>query len=236
MHTTQIKIGTIPAILWGPPSRSLFLAVHGDMSHKTDEAIQILAEQAVEKGHQVLSFDLPEHGDRKTEPRLCDARNCVEDLAAVMDRAHILSDRISLFGCSMGAFFSMLAYEREPIEQALFLSPVVDMVRIIRNMMSWFDVSEERLEREREIATPVKTLYWDYYQYVLARPVRWDKPTALLYGAKDNLCERDYVVAFADRTGSDMTVLEGGEHFFHTEEQLAFLRRWLGIHLKGYHI
>ena len=227
MERQAVKIKNIPAILWGPASDFLYIAVHGDQSHKEDDAIVIFAEEAVYKGYQVLSFDLPEHGARKEEPRLCKVQNCVADLHAVMEYAHTLSDRISLFGCSIGAYFSMLAYREEPIRQTLFLSPVVDMKRIIQNMMTWFDVSEERLEKEQEIATPVKTLYWDYYQYVLAHPVQWDKPTALLYGEKDNLCEIGYVKAFADHAHADLMIMEDGEHFFHTEEQLAYLRRWL---------
>ena len=85
--------------------------------------------------------------------------------------------------------------------------------------------------QDGQVETPVKTLYWDYYQYVVSHPVRWDQPTALLYGEADNLCEYDYVRGFAGQCRAEMTVLEKGEHFFHTEEQLAFLRQWLDNHI-----
>lgn len=232
MERQYLSIGGIPAIFWGPAAEELFLAVHGDQSHKADAVVAILAEEAVRKGYRVLSFDLPEHGGRKSEPRLCKAQNCVEDLQTVLESVRGSARRISLFGCSLGAYFSMLAYGGDAIRQALFLSPVVDMTRIIQNMMGWFDVSEERLRREQEVATPIKTLYWDYYQYVLAHPVQWDKPTAILYGAKDNLCEAAVVQAFAERARAELTVMEDGEHFFHTGEQLAFLRRWLGARIE----
>lgn len=45
--------------------KKIFIAVHGNMSNKEDAVIQILAEEADRKGYQVLSFDLPEHGERK---------------------------------------------------------------------------------------------------------------------------------------------------------------------------
>lgn len=227
METHQINIAGIPAILWGPMSKRLFIAVHGDKSCKSDEVIAEFAKEAAGKGYCTLSFDLPEHGDRKEEPRLCSVQNCVEDLTAVMKYARTLSCDISLFGCSMGAYFGMLAYRDESLGQALFLSPVVDMKRIIDNMMMWFGVTVERLRQERVIPTPVKTLYWDYYEYVTEHPVVWDKPTALLYGKKDELCELRYVEDFAKRTGAKMTVFDEGEHFFHTEEQMAFFRQWL---------
>lgn len=43
----------------------IFIAVHGNMSNKEDAVIQILAEEADRKGYQVLSFDLPEHGEER---------------------------------------------------------------------------------------------------------------------------------------------------------------------------
>lgn len=229
MQKQLILIESIPSILWGSASDRLFVAVHGDQSNKADDVIRIFAEVAVKKGYQVLSFDLPEHGDRKEEARLCNAQNCVEDLMRILTYARARSNSISLFGCSVGAFFSMLAYKDAQIRQALFLSPVVDMKRIINNMMTWFNVSEERLEKEQAVATPFQTLYWDYYKYILNHPVEWDKPTALLYGARDTLCEPECVYAFAERANAAMTVLENGEHFFRTEKQLDLLRKWLFV-------
>lgn len=41
------------------------------------------------------------------------------------------TSHISIFGCSMGAYFSLLAYKNEALEHALFLSPVVDMKKIL---------------------------------------------------------------------------------------------------------
>ena len=125
----------------------------------------------------------------------------------------------------------MLAYKAEPINKTLFLSPMVDMKRIINNIMTWFNVSEERLEEEKEVATPAKTLFWDYYQYVLKHPVKWNKPTAIPYGALDNLCEPEYIKNFAEETQANLTILEDGEHYFHTEKQLAFYRDWIKCQL-----
>ena len=142
-----------------------------------------------------------------------------------------MAAQVSLFGCSLGAYFSILALNDEVISQALFLSPVVDMKRIINNMMTWFSVSEEQLRQEQEIQTPVKTLYWDYYRYVLEHPVSWNHPTAILYGREDQLCEYDYVRHFAGQSGAKLTVCEMGEHFFHTEEQLDCFRNWLKSHI-----
>ena len=35
------------------------------------------------------------------------------------------------------------------------------------------------------------------------------------------------MAAFAKRHRAALTVMEGGEHWFHTPEQMAFLDRWI---------
>ncbi len=236
MIKTNLSLEGIPAILWGEPSDRLFIAVHGNMSSKDDDVIVILAEEAVGKEYQVLSFDLPEHGDRKGDARKCTVQNCVSDLTAVIMYAQTISKNISLFACSMGAYFSLLAYKDVPLKQCLFLSPVLNMELIINNMMSYFNVSEERLETEKEIETPIRqTLYWDYYCYVKSHPVEtWDKLTVILYGSDDNLTDISVVSEFVKRYNCTMNVLKHGEHYFHTNEQLLYFRQWLRDNIRAF--
>ena len=233
MVKQNLLIENIPAILWGEKNTKIMVAVHGNISNKTDVPIAILAEEVIPLGYQVLSFDLPQHGDRKKEPTLCKVQNCVYDLCKIMDFATRRSNEISLFACSMGAYFSLLAYKEVSIQQSLFLSPIVDMSRIIDNMMTWFHISKEQLKAEQEIQTPVgQTLYWDYYCYVKENPVAcWKSPTAILYGREDNLCEFDVVSSFANKFDCALEVMDRGEHYFHTPEQLNFFRQWLKKYL-----
>ena len=230
MFKEYVAVKGIPSILWGKKSGRLFIAVHGNMSCKDDDIMEILAEEAVDKGYQVLSFDLPEHGARTGEGCSCMVWNCVSDLTDVMNYARTFSDDISVFACSMGAYFSLLAYNELPLKQCLFLSPVLDMERIISNTMKWFNVSEERLKAEKEITTPSgQILYWDYYSYVKSHPVvPWAKPTAILCGSDDNISEFDVISGFVKFNRCRLQVLEHGEHYFHTDEQLTFFRGWLG--------
>ena len=65
----------------------------------------MLAQEATKRGYQVLSFDLPEHGDRKQEATPCHVKVCVKELADVMAYTRGRFSRVSLFGCSMGAYF-----------------------------------------------------------------------------------------------------------------------------------
>lgn len=229
MLKEYFKIENIPAILWGKSSENIFIAVHGNMSNKEDDALVIFAEQAVNSGYQVISFDLPEHGVRDKEGIPCKAQDCVRELTLVMSYVKQNWNNISVFACSMGAYFSLLAYKYEPINQTLFLSPVVNMKRIITNMMKWFNINEGQLKNQQTVETPIgQNLYWDYYCYVKDNPIDiWDNPTNILYGSKDDLCEREFVFEFVERFKCNIVVMDEGEHYFHTEEQLKFFEKWL---------
>lgn len=229
MNKENLIIEGIPVVIWGETSNNVFIAVHGNMSHKEDDVIRILAEELAEKEIQVLSFDLPEHGDRKELPERCKVQRCVKELEVILGYANNRWQKIGLFGCSIGAYFSLMAYQSAELTQCLFLSPVVDMERLIHRMMGWFAVSEVQLEREKEISTPIgQVLYWDYFCYVKENPVlKWSKPTAILYGSEDDLCQWDTISGFAQKFSCKLTVLDSGEHFFHTEEQLDFYRQWV---------
>lgn len=230
MKTERINIDGIPSIIWGEKSSKVFIAVHGNMSNKEDEVIKILAEKVIGKGYQLLSFDLPEHGERKNDTTyLCKVQNCVKDLKQIIEYAKLNYSEINLWACSMGAYFSLVAYKNEEIKQCLFLSPVVNMKVIIDNMMLWSNTTEEELEEKQEIKTDFgQTLYWDYYKYVKDNPIiNWNKKTYILYGNKDNMQNEDIIKNFSNKFNCDLTILENGEHYFHTEEQLKFYKEWL---------
>lgn len=137
-------------------------------------------------------------------------------------------DSVLLIANSIGAFFSMSALSQKKLSLALFISPIVDMERLISNMMLWANVTEEELQRRKEIPTVFgETLSWEYLCYVREHPVSWSIPTCILYGGKDHLTSRETITGFAARTGAALTVMEEGEHWFHTEEQMDVLDQWV---------
>ena len=230
MKKERLKIENIPSIIWGEKSDKVFIAIHGNMSNKEDEVIRIFAEVAINKGYQVISFDLPEHGERKNDASyIYKIQNCVSDLSKIMNYAKTNYTEINLWACSMGAYFSLLTYKNENIKQCLFLSPVVNMKMIIDNMMLWSNITEKDLEEKQEIKTDFgQTLYWDYYMYVKENPIdNWNKKTYILYGDKDNMQAQGIISKFSDEFNCELAILENGEHYFHTEEQLKFYKNWI---------
>ena len=137
-------------------------------------------------------------------------------------------DDIVLIANSIGAFFSMNAVIGAMIRCAYFISPVVDMEQLILNMMSWANITEKELEEKGVIPTSFgEDLSWDYLCYVREHPVCWTVPTRILYGSRDNLTSYETISAFAKTHGAELTVMEEGEHWFHTDEQMRFLDNWL---------
>ena len=92
-------------------------------------------------------------------------------IAAAYDEARRQYEHITLLANSIGAYFAMLALGDRASDRALFVSPVLDMERLILDMMGWAGVSEQALREQGEI--PVNLLpiwfFWDtYYDFALA--------------------------------------------------------------------
>ena len=137
-------------------------------------------------------------------------------------------DHITIIANSIGAFFAMSALDAALVDEARFISPVVDMENLIGNMMMWANVTEQQLAEEMEIPTQFgEVLSWQYLCYVRSHPIVWRTHTRILYGAHDNLTDWKTITAFAERVGATLTIMPDGEHWFHTEAQMRFLDDWI---------
>ena len=135
---------------------------------------------------------------------------------------------VEIVANSIGAFFAIHSLSNQQIENAYFISPIVNMERLITNMIHWADVTEDELKEKKEIQTTFgETLSWDYLCYVRENPITWTIPTHILYGEKDDLTSYETISKFAKQINATLTVLENGEHWFHTEEQMKFLDDWI---------
>lgn len=226
MTREKLYIETIPAIVWGEKSDKAYIFVHGKMSDK--ESAETFAGIAGAKGFQTIGFDLPEHGERTGGRYKCDIANGIADLTQIGNYAFERWKTVSLFGCSLGAFFSLHAYRGRRFENCLFQSPIVNMEYLIDRMFSWFGITKEELREKGEVRTPVDTMSWPYYLYVKEHPVDiWPSPTHILYGAKDSLQSRRVIDEFAERFGCRLTVSENSEHPFMGEGDSAIVEEWM---------
>lgn len=137
-------------------------------------------------------------------------------------------DSLAVIANSIGAFFTMHAPAAGIIDKAYFISPVVDMEKLILGMMLWGNVTEDELREKGAVQAPSgETLSWEYLCYVRNNPINWSVPTHILYGEKDNLTSFVTISTFAKNCGATLQVMPGGEHWFHTPEQMAYLDTWI---------
>ena len=110
----------------------------------------------------------------------------------------------------------------------MFISPIVNMEKLITDIMTWSNVTEDELQSKKEIPTAFgEILSLEYLCYVRKHPIKWSIPTCILYGGKDNLTSMETVSEFANRIGATLTVIEDGEHWFHTDAQMEALDNWI---------
>ena len=203
MKTDTFDIGSTPALLFGEKCDKVFLFVHG--LHGRKEEASDFAEVAVPKGYQVMGVDLPvERKPWEVMPLLNEVRDYLfQNWKSVSIRAN-----------SIGSWFSLLAFQGKGIEQALFVSPLLDMQKYI----------EEQPSREE-----------DYYMWVVKNPIsHWDALTYILRPEIDLVVSEAVGLDFISQHNCQITTMLGGEHWFHTPEQLAFMRKWETSVLNGY--
>lgn len=134
---------------------------------------------------------------------------------------------------SIGAYFALNSLNDKAVSKAYFISPVVDMKKIIEDLMLQFGVTEEELHIRGSIKTSLgQELSWKYYCYVRNNPIIWRIPTHILYGSADNMISETAIREFADSINGTLTVMENGEHWFHTDEQMEFLDNWINYYQK----
>ena len=137
-------------------------------------------------------------------------------------------DFVILLANSIGAFFSMSSLTKEQIDVAFLISPIVDMEKLIYNMMKWANVTENERSLKKEIVTNFnEVLSYDYLCYVRDNPIKWDVKTNILYGEFDHLTSLETISSFAKRINATLEIMKGGEHWFHTEEEMKFLDSWI---------
>ena len=169
-------------------------------------------------GYDVLGIDLVDFTPWGTEKQ-------IQSAFEMLKRKY---DRVSIVGNSIGAYFSMFALQNRPVEKAFFISPILDMERLIFDMMTWANVTEEELKEQRTIQTDFgETLSWEYLTFVREHPIDWKTPTEILYAEHDNMTLQKTVDYFVSSHQANLTVMPNGEHWFHTPEQIAFMGNWL---------
>ena len=151
-----------------------------------------------------------------------------KEFSNFIDNIYTKYKKISIIANSIGAYFIMISLSNKDIEKAFFISPIVDMEKLITDMMFLENITEEELYKKKKIKTSFgETVSWDYLTFARKNPIEWNIPTYILYGKKDNMTSYEIILNFTNKSKANLTVMENGEHWFHTEEQMKFLDNWI---------
>ena len=195
MRTEITTIGRVDAIILGERSRKVFLFVHGQGGNK-EEAIPF-AEIVVPKGYQVIGIDLPVI-DQPWE--------VLALLNEVKEYLYKYYDSVSIRANSIGVWFSLLSFQDRVIDQALFISPILNMRVFIEGM------------QEKDEA---------YYDWVIKHPIeQWTADTFVLRPKIDIVVNDKVYDSFLCKFECLVQEVENGEHWFHTPKQLLAMQQW----------
>lgn len=169
-------------------------------------------------GYDVFGIDYDVYLPWVVHPKI---KTCYDELKNTYANVSIIAE-------SIGAYFAMYALQNCSIEKAYLISPILDMEKLIMDMMQWASITEKELYERGEIATNFgETLSWNYLKFVRENPIVWHIATEILYAEHDNLTSRKTVDTFVNNHDAGLTIMKDGEHWFHTDEQVDFLNKWI---------
>lgn len=206
MKKVETTIGSVSALVLGEKTDKVYLFIHGNSGSK-EEAIPF-AEIAIPKGYQVIGIDLPVMGK---------PWNVLEKIEQVKNYLKDNYTSINLRANSIGSYYSLMAFQREKVDRALLVSPILDM-------RTYIDVKDARGHNVKD---------GEYYKFVFDNPIdSWTvEQTHILRPDIDLIVPEEVYNCFIPRHKCSVTVMKGGEHWFHTEEQLSFLKEWEEEHI-----
>ena len=98
-----------------------------------------------------------------------------KELSIFIDNIYAKYKKISIIANSIGAYFIMVSLTNKHIEKAFFISPIVDMEKLITDMMLLENITEEELYKKKEIKTSFgETLSWEYLTFIRKNPIEWN--------------------------------------------------------------
>lgn len=218
MKTETRRIDGIPAVLYGETSDKIVLYLHGKNGRK-EEALT-LAPLLQETGWQILAVDLPEHGDRASDPndltvhgarKKCFPWVVIPEWQAVVRWLRERYVHIVFCAANMSAWFLMRTFRFEKFERCLFLSPVVDMRQLIEDRMAKAGITASDLGWKQSLPdADGEMIVWDFYAYAAYQPIScWETPTEILYVRGEPWQSEEMMKKFADRFGCGLTIIEG---------------------------
>lgn len=221
----ELVLDGIPALRWGEPGGRAVIGVHGQFSNKRDPIMAQCGDVIASRGDQLITFDLPTHGDRQDD-KAFNPMEASPEVRTFAQLARSQSTEIGLLANSIGAYFSLCDTPAGTFERAWLVSPLLDLEYYIWDMMAEYSVTNEQLEAETEINTPRGVLEWPYLRFVEKHPARLDIPSWIIRGDQDEVVPLGTLSRFVGAPGVELVQIEGGQHFLGRPPYLDTVMAW----------
>ena len=221
----ELLLDGIPALRWGEPGGRAVIGVHGQFSNKRDPVMAQCGDVIASRGDQLITFDLPTHGDRQDD-KAFNPMEASPEVRTFAQLARSQSTEIGLLANSIGAYFSLCDTPAGTFERAWLVSPLLDLECYIRDMMAEYSVTDEQLEAETEINTPRGVLEWPYLRFVEKHPARLDIPVGLFAATRMKWSLWAPSAGSSAHPGSNSSRSRGGQHFLGRPPYLDTVVAW----------
>lgn len=122
------------------PSSETVIAIHGFAGTRKSKTILNLAEKLNKSGIEVVSFDLPGHGNSELDGSQLTVSNCLDDIETVYNHITALSSDkpISIFATSFGAYLALLYTDRSrhKFKNIVLRCPAIDMYSCMSTLLN----------------------------------------------------------------------------------------------------
>lgn len=221
----ELLLDGIPALRWGEPGGRAVIGVHGQFSNKHDPVMARCGDVIASRGDQLISFDLPAHGDRQDD-KAFNPMEASPEVRAFARLARSQSTEVSLLANSIGAYFSLCDTPAGTFERAWMVSPLLDLEYYIRDIMAEYSVTDEQLEAQTVIDTPRGVLERSYLRFVEEHPARLNAPSWIIRGDQDEVVPLNALSRFVGAPGVELVQVEGGQHFLGQPPHLDTVVAW----------
>lgn len=166
------------------------------------------------KGYDVLGFDYKELFPWTVKEEFSDYFNKINNK---------YKDKI-LIANSMGAYLAMNLLDGRDFLKTFFISPLIDPYKVCLRFMKATGITEDIIKEKKEI----RLINGDIFtprciEYYKNKNVNWTSNAVVIYGTKDCYIDEETVVDFVEKNKIKLYSLKGGEHWFHTKEQMDFI-------------
>ena len=209
--------------------KTIIIAVHGFSSSKNSYINKKIAPILKENQIGMICFDLPGHGDRKSE--LLTVDGCLKSIKDMEDYVRsIYSGPISLTGKSFGGFLLLRYLENNSNKyfKTILMAPALEQVKIWR-----YDEEEEgsklimSLEKGKNfirdgMEVDVSVLK-DFFMFDIFNHLNIENDIKLVYGTKDITVSNENIVKLSKLKNWQLFAVDGADHFYRRDEDVKIV-------------